>query len=164
MPEPPEFRRVLEVLLENSVEIVVIGGVAMALHGSAHLTRDIDFVYARDRSNLEALATSLAPFHPALRGAPAELPFRWDSRTLELGLNFTLSTDLGDLDLLGLAPGAPPYAELRERAEVMNVRGLSVPVASLDDLLSMKRAANRPKDRDHVRELEALRRLKFPEL
>lgn len=119
MPEPPEFRRIIEILLGNSVEVVVIGGVAMALHGSAHLTRDIDFVYARDKSNLEALVSSLAPFRPLLRGAPAELPFRWDSRTLELGLNFTLSTDLGDLDLLGLAPGAPPYAELRERAEVM---------------------------------------------
>ncbi len=135
----------------------------MALHGSAHLTRDIDFVYARHQSNMEALVKSLAPFRPILRGAPADLPFRWDRRTLELGLNFTLTTELGDLDLLGNAPGAPPYVELRERAEVMNVGGLAVPVASLEDLISMKRAANRPKDRDHVRELEALRKLKFPE-
>lgn len=123
MPEPPEFRRVLETLLENSVDFVVIGGVAMALHGSAHLTRDIDFVYARDKSNLEALATSLAPYRPVLRGAPAELPFRWDSRTLELGLNFTLSTELGDLDLLGNAPGAPPYAELRCGCQVPTSQG-----------------------------------------
>lgn len=135
----------------------------MALHGSAHLTRDIDFVYARDKSNLEALARSLAPYRPVLRGAPADLPFRWDSRTLELGLNFSLSTELGDLDLLGNAPGAPPYADLRGRAEVMNVGGLLLPVACLEDLLSMKLAANRPKDRDHIRELEALRKLKYPE-
>src|SRR5207249_8667496 len=57
-------------------------------------------------------SSDLTPYHPYLRGAPPGLPFRWDAQTLERGLNFTLTTDLGALDLLGEITGGGRYAEL----------------------------------------------------
>src|ERR1700735_3383787 len=96
----PEFRRVLELLTERGVRFVVVGGIAMVLQGSAHMTDDLDVSYSREPENLEAVAEAFSSQHPTLRGAPDDLPFRWDARTLKMGSNFTLSTDLGDIDLL----------------------------------------------------------------
>src|SRR5918992_1270731 len=101
----PDFRRLLIALVDQDVEFVIVGGIALILQGSARLTRDLDICYARDRTNLKALAAALAPFRPRLRGAPASLPFTFDWRTLESGLNFTLTSDAGDIDLLGEIAG-----------------------------------------------------------
>ena len=115
--------------------------------------------YARDAANLAALAEALAPFHPRLRGVPEDLPFRWDAWTLRGGTNFTLITDAGELDLLGYAAGAESFEALWERATETELFGVPVRVASLDDLIAMKRAAGRPKDQAHLLELESLRNL-----
>ena len=91
----------LKELHRLDVEFVIIGGMAAVAHGSAYLTLDLDLCYSRKTENLEKLAKTLAPFHPLLRGAPPDLPFRLDTATLRSGLNFTLTTDVGDLDILG---------------------------------------------------------------
>jgi len=160
LTEPqPDFRTILTALAEHNVRFVLIGGLAMIAHGSAYLTRDMDLCYARDPDNLAALAEALAPLRPRLRGAPADLPFRWDARTLRSGSNFTLTTDVGDLDLLGYAAGAESFEALWQRATETELFEIPVRVASLDDLIAMKRAAGRSKDLAHVMELERLRAL-----
>ncbi len=131
----------------------------MRLHGSAHLTDDLDMCYARDHRNLEAIAAAFSPYDPRLRGAPRELPFLWDARTLRNGQNFTLETSIGDVDMLGEAAGTDSFDGLWDRSVVLEVHGVNVRVASIDDLISMKRAANRPKDQNHVMELLALKKL-----
>lgn len=155
----PDFEHILALLLSRGVRFVLIGGVAMRLHGSSHITEDIDIVYSRTIENLEALASAFADQHPRLRGAPDDLPFRWDARTLKAGLNFTLSTDLGPVDTLGHAAGVQSYDELESRAIVLHVGDLRVPVACIDDLILMKTAAGRPKDLNHLLELKALKDL-----
>jgi predicted nucleotidyltransferase len=152
-----QFARLVQVLQEQEVRFLVIGGLAMNAHGSDHHTRDIDVYYARDRGNLDALARAVAPLHPRLRGAEEGLPFRWDARTLAAGLNFTLVTDLGAVDFLGEVPGAASFEELWKRSVETELFGATVRVVSLDDLISMKRATGRDRDRDHLRELERLR-------
>ena len=107
----------LRILNDAGVEFVIIGGVAMGLQGSAHLTRDIDFCYARTVKNMERLAAALAPYHPALRGAPPGLPFQFDAKTIASGLNFTLSTDLGDLDFLGEVSGLGSFPGVRAASD-----------------------------------------------
>jgi hypothetical protein len=141
------------------VRFIVIGGVAMRLQGSAHVTDDIDISYARDPDNLKLLADALAAYHPRLRGVPDDLPFLWDAQTLRQGQNFTLQTDIGDIDILGEVAGADAFEKLWERSTEMDLEGVPVRVASVDDLIAMKRAANRPKDQLHLMELEALRKL-----
>jgi len=97
----PNAGKVLPILNEGEVEYVVVGGVALVAHGSARATFDIDLCYKRSKANIEKLCRALQPFHPRLRGAPKDLPFRLDAKTIAAGLNFTLVTDLGDIDLLG---------------------------------------------------------------
>jgi hypothetical protein len=108
----PNFREILPTLVRNDVRFIVVGGGAALAHGSARLTHDVDVVYARDPENLQRLAKALQPYQPYLRGALHGLPFRWDERTLKAGLNFTLTTTLGDLDLLGEIPGGGDFEQL----------------------------------------------------
>jgi len=146
-------------LNEADVLYVVVGGVAMHLHGANNFTLDIDISYGRDKQNLSALASALAAHRPRLRGVPDDLPFVLDAQTFRNTLNLTLETDLGDFDLLGEPAGVTSFEALWQRAVVMDLDGLAVRVASLDDLIAMKRAAGRVKDQAHLLELEALRRL-----
>lgn len=161
MPEaPPDFQCLLKRLSAANVRFVLIGGLAMVAHGSSYVTRDVDLGYDRSPSNLKALASALAPFHPRLRDLPTELPFMWDERALQIGMNFTLVTDKGDVDLLGHTPGVFSFEELWDESIEMELYGERVQVASLDHLIAMKHAANRPKDQAHLLELEALRSLR----
>jgi hypothetical protein len=111
-----DLEKVLSALVPAGVRFIVIGGWAAALHGSARSMRDVDVVYDRSRANLQALVTALRPHAPYLRGAPPGLPFVFDERTVHMGLNFTLSTSLGSLDLLGEVAGGGNYAALLERS------------------------------------------------
>lgn len=96
-----EFEKVLRVLAGGKVEFILVGGLAGIVHGSARATYDVDLVYSRTDENIERLVTALASYAPYLRDAPPGLPFVWDAKTIRGGLNFTLSTGLGDLDLFG---------------------------------------------------------------
>lgn len=100
------IEKLLKALYDQELEFVIIGGAAAVLHGSAYVTGDLDICYSREKENLKRLATALAAFNPSLRGAPKDLPFQLDVDSLKSGLNFTLTTDLGDLDLLGEVTGA----------------------------------------------------------
>ncbi|WP_394822831.1 hypothetical protein [Pendulispora albinea] len=152
-----DLERLVRVFAAEGVRYVVIGGVALVLQGSARVTQDLDLCYARTRDNLDALARSLAPFHPRLRGAPPELPFLWDSQTLRSGLNFTLRTDVGDVDLLGEVAGVGSFDDVVALSSPMTLFGCHVHLLGLDGLERAKRAAGRPKD---LLDLEEIRTLK----
>jgi predicted nucleotidyltransferase len=151
---------ILKQLLDGKVEFVLIGGLAMTIHGSAYVTRDVDVCYRRTSENIAAVAAALTPVHPYLRGAPAGLPFAFDAKTIQAGLNFTLTTDLGDLDLLGEVSGIGNDQKVFALSEEKTIFGMKVRVLSLDGLIAAKRAAGRGKDRDHLLELEELKKMK----
>jgi hypothetical protein len=157
-----DFVRLLATLTDARVEFIVIGGFAATAHGSAHVTVDLDVVYGRTRENLDRLAAGLAELHPYLRGAPPGLPFRFDADTIARGLNFTLTTTAGDLDLLGEAAGGGTYDALLPRSEVREISGLGCRFVDLETLIHLKRAAGRPKDIERIAELEILRQEQRP--
>lgn len=159
MTAPASFDplRLLETLDRHRVRFVVVGGIAARLLGSPTVTRDLDICYARDPDNLKALAAVLGELHARLRGAEPGLPFRPDLRTLRAGDAFTLQTDAGDLDVLGSPAGTDGFADLARHAQRTDLGGVEVLVASVDDLIRMKRAAGRPKDLIEVEVLGALR-------
>src|SRR4051812_42141544 len=95
------FREIVQLFSSQRVDFIVVGGLAAIVHGSPRLTQDVDLVYARSADTLQRIVDALRPHEPYLRGAPPGLPFLWDARTLKSGLNFTLRTKLGDIDLLG---------------------------------------------------------------
>jgi hypothetical protein len=148
----------LAVLQRHGVRFVVIGGVAARLWGSPTMTNDVDICYDRDRANLERLAAALQELHARLRGVDDEVPFLLDAETLARGQNFTFTTDLGPLDILGLPAGVKDFNELAVNATSFDLGdGVIVSVCDLDDLIRMKRAAGRPKDRVELEILAAVR-------
>jgi hypothetical protein len=152
-----DFAALLSTLGKHGVDFIVIGGAAAIAHGSSRLTQDLDVVYGRDPANMERLVRALAELRPYLRGAPPGLPFTWDAATVTRGLNFTLVTTLGDIDLLGEIPGGGGFRELRDGAIRLNVFGTECLCLSLPQLLRAKIAAGRPKDLEAIAELEAIR-------
>jgi hypothetical protein len=149
--------RALRVLTNHRVRFILIGGFGSRLHGSPTVTNDLDVCYARDASNLESLATALTELRVRLRGAPEGVPFLLDARTLRRGDRFTFVTDAGNLDCLGTPAGVSGFDDLERTAVSMDLDGLTVKVASIDDLIRMKQAAGRPKDLIEVEVLGALR-------
>ena len=151
-----DFAALLKLLSKHEVEFIVVGGAAAIAHGSARLTQDLDIVYDRSTENLERLVAALKDEKPYLRGAPAGLPFLWDRLTLSRGLNFTLSTLPGDIDLLGEIPGGGTYQDLKAGAIELKVFETRCLCLSLKQLIRAKRAAGRPKDLEALAELEAI--------
>lgn len=152
-----EFHELIDSLVGQRVEFVIIGGVAMVLHGSSRSTQDLDICYCRSPENLERLAAALQAFAPTLRGAPSDLPFRLDARSLRSGLNFTLSSAVGDIDLLGEVPGVGSYEVVAADAVPMDIYGHRVQVMSLAALERAKRVAGRLKDLTDLDEIDKLR-------
>ena len=103
-----------------------------------------------------AWSRALAPHSPYLRGVPPGLPFRWDASTVRAGLNFTLTTKLGAIDLLGEIAGGGGYAALLPHADRVTIFGVSCLCLGLRKLIEVKRAAGRPRDLQAVAELAAL--------
>jgi hypothetical protein len=151
-----DFGALLTALASAGVEYIVIGGFAATTHGSARFTSDLDLVYRRTSANMKRLVQALAPHRPYLRGAPPGLPFTWDERTLNLGLNFTLETRLGFIDLFGEIVGGGGYEALLPASEIFTLFECEVRCLSLRRLIEVKRAAGRPKDFEAIAELELL--------
>lgn len=151
-----DFDALLTTLARHHVKFIVVGGAAAIAHGSARLTQDLDIVYARSPENLSALVAALADYRPYLRGAPPGLPFRWEIATLAHGLNFTLVTSLGAIDLLGEIPGGGTYDDLKGGAIELQIFGTHCLCLSLTQLIRAKRAAGRPRDLEVLAELEGM--------
>jgi len=161
VPKRPELdaEELLRRLTARGVDFVVIGGVAAVLWGSPRSTFDLDISFALDDGNLEALGSVLVELGAGLKGLDEEVPFVPDARTLRRVELLTLTTSIGEIDLLAHPPGGPGYDKLRKRAARVDLGDFHVLVASIDDLISMKRKAGRPKDIADIDELDAIRRL-----
>lgn len=151
-----DFRSLIELLDGSKVEFIIVGGVAAAAHGAARTTLDLDLVYRRTPENLQRLATAFSGLDPYPRGAPEGLPFRWDAQTLANGLNFTLRTRLGDVDLLGEITAGGGYETLLSHTVEMTLFDCRCRCIDLRELIRVKRAAGRPKDFEAIAELESL--------
>jgi hypothetical protein len=159
MSEHPalEAGEILAALRDANVQFVLIGGLASQVHGSTSLTVDVDVCFALDRANLERLAAVLADLTAVRRDMPPGLVAPLDVRALRAGDVFTLRTRYGDLDLLARPDPDLDFEVLSRHAIAADILGVRVQVASLDDLIAMKRAAGRPKDRVELEILGALR-------
>ena len=150
------IERQVQLLGRFDVEAVIVGGVAATLHGSEFPTTDLDVCYARSAENLQRLATALRSVNARLRNAPEGLPFILDAATLKRGLNFTFTTDIGSLDLLGEVRGLGYYGDVLPGSLIFELFGYPFPVVDLSKLIVAKRTAGRAKDMIVVAELEAI--------
>ena len=152
-----DLEKAITSLAANNVDYVIVGGVAITLHSSGYITRDLDFCYSRDKSNIQQLVRSLAPFDPKPRNWPEGLPFVFDEITIRSGTNFTFETLIGDLDLLGEVKGIGGYREALANSVEYEIYAYKVRAFTLDALITSKTAADRPKDHLVLPELFALK-------
>jgi predicted nucleotidyltransferase len=148
----------LRSLVDAEVDFVVVGGVAVIVQASPRFTKDLDICYSLEQENLDRLGDALVKLDARLRGIEEDLPFVPDGRTLRHAQMLTLTTSAGDIDLLAHPAGAPTYPALRRNATRIDLEGITVLVASVDDLIAMKRAAGRPQDLVDLESLEIARR------
>jgi predicted nucleotidyltransferase len=144
-------------LVAKKVRFVVVGGLAAAAHGSSRVTNDLDICYdADDRKNIDTLGTLLASWQAYPRGVEKGLPFIMDSRTLRGAPILTLTTTEGDIDVMDRIAGIGAYSEVRKHSERIEALGVRFRVLDLPSLIKAKRTAGRPRDFEHLPELEAL--------
>ena len=155
----PQFVEAIRRLHQAKIQFVLIGGVALQLHGGAHFTEDIDFSFSRSEENRERLADAMNQLHPRPLGWSPSNPFSVTASQLGAVRFLNLKTDIGDIDLLPLPSGIESFEGLWERATVMDLGDFAIHVASLDDMIAMKKAAGRPKDERHLMELYALKKI-----
>lgn len=151
-PMPPDLGKLLEPMVRHGVDFIVVGGMAGIANGSSYPSYDLDLAYSRRRGNVSRLVKALKEIGVRLRGAPPDVEFPLDVRTIENGANFTFITPYGDLDILGDIAGIKDFEALEKDAFEDTIGGLPVRIASLDKLIAMKRGANRPKDRNMLEE------------
>ena len=159
MREPEQLKEAVRRFHSVGINFVLIGGMAMIAHGANTLTQDVDLAYAVDPANLECIAAFLPTIHARVLGRPANDKFVIAPATLGRVRFLNLHTDIGEVDVMRDIPGVDSFAGLSQRAVAIDLGGFTVRVASLDDLISMKRAANRPKDQGHLYELLALKKI-----
>ncbi len=157
--EKTPFEQVVELFTSLGVRFIVIGGQAETLYGNARVTFDLDICYERTAENLARLADALKKLHPTLRGAPPDLPFRLDAESLAAGTNFTLRTSVGDLDLIGYVEPLGGFEAVNRNATTFRTGDVDVQVIGLDDLIRVKQYLGRPKDRESLMHLLAVKRL-----
>jgi len=151
-----DFAGLLKSLASAEVEFILIGGAAAIAHGSSRMTEDVDVVYRRSGENVVNLVQALAGKNPYLRGAPPGLPFSWDEETIQRGLNFTLTTDSGAIDLFAEIPGGGTYDDLLPHCVELSLFGVVCLCIDAPTLIRVKRAAGRPKDLEAIAEIESL--------
>lgn len=152
-----DFPSLIPALARAEVEFILVGGAAATVHGATRLTQDLDVVYRRSRENIVRLVEALSAFRPYLRGAPPGLPFRFDVEAVRNGSNFTWTTTVGDLDLLGEITAGGRYEDLLSHSQVVEVFGVRIMCLGLDKLIEVKRAMGRLKDLEAIAELELIR-------
>lgn len=152
----PDLLALADCLNRHGVRWVLIGGFAMALHGSTYASTDTDLAISRDESNLTAFcaAANELEAHP-LRAPKSKV----DPKLLRQPY-VNLDSVVGAIDLINMLPGIDGFEGMRSRCEQFVIDGIMIPCASLDDLIALKEASARPKDALHVAELHAIRRLK----
>jgi hypothetical protein len=155
-----EFRHteLLSRLVAARVDFVVVGGVAVIVHGSPRFTKDLDICYSTQRANLERLGALLVELGARLRGVDEDVPFVPDADALRRTQMLTMTTNHGELDLLAEPAGSGGYTALRQKATLIELDGIEVPIASIDDLIAMKTASGRPQDLVDLESLTAVRR------
>ena len=152
-----DFLKLLETLDSYNVDFVVVGGLAAVAHGSSQVTQDIDICINLNPKNMDRLEASLKELHPIHRIGNKQHPFTETGNTLYSLKNIYLTTDYGQLDCLGEIKGIGNYSQVLINSFKLPIDGKEYNFLTLDALIEAKKAINRPKDKESVIILEALR-------
>ena len=147
-------------LAQARVEFVIVGGYAGVVHGCTYVTQDIDVCCVFTPDNLLMLQDALSELHPVLRMTPGRVPLELTADNAASFSNLYLDTDLGRLDCLSTIMGLGDYTQVKRLSEMIEIEGLNLHVLRIEALITAKRAMNRPRDREAIHQLEAIREMR----
>jgi len=156
----PDLESLVLRLIEHKVEFVIVGGYAAMAHGVSLVTQDTDICCRFSPENLKRLEKALADLHPCHRLTPARLPLALTPEKRKTLKNLYLATDLGQLDCLGAITGIGTYDDVLAQSEELVLNNGRCRILSLDGLLQSKQAMDRPRDKEAVRQLQAIKERK----
>jgi len=146
-------------LVKHQVRFVLIGGFACIVHGGTLNTVDVDVCCDFSPENLLRLQDAIADLHPVHRMTPQRLPLSLTAENCNVLKSLYLDTDLGQLDCISAVQGLGDFRQVDERCETIEVEQIRLKVLNRDALIQSKKTMNRPRDREAVRELEAIKEL-----
>jgi hypothetical protein len=141
------------------VDFVIVGGYAGVVHGCTLVTQDVDICCDFSPTNLLALQAALADLHPVHRMTPGRLPLELTAENVGEFRNLYLDTDLGYLDCLSEIQGLGGYDTVASASQTIEIDAISLRVLTIDALIAAKEAMNRPRDREAIRQLRAIKEL-----
>lgn len=154
-----DYLNLIEKLARAGVDFVVVGGFAGVVHGCTYVTQDIDICCDFSPANLLALQRAISDLEPVHRTTPSRKRFELTEETCSQFKNLYLDTTAGQLDCLRFIDGVGDYSRAKQESELIDVEGKPLRVLSLDALIKTKRAMNRPRDKEAVCQLEAIKEL-----
>lgn len=153
-----DLNLLLKILLEHKLDFLIVGGFAAVVHGSSHVTKDLDITMLMNQENINKLRLALKPFEPRHRMNPAHKPsFLDEPKNISDLQNIYIETTAGILDVVTLSSHLGSFEELKSRAATVSLFGYDCHVLSLDDLIRVKETMSRPKDLIVLEELKALK-------
>jgi hypothetical protein len=155
---PAQLRDLIERLVSAEVRFVAVGGLAVGAWGYVRATKDLDLVPDPEPDNLKRLAALLQDLDGKVEVADGLLTGDAIRTFLRSGDRTLVVTSLGRVDVIQGHPQIPRYEELEAAATTVEINDWPVRICSLDHLLGMKRASQRPRDRDDLEALEAVRK------
>jgi hypothetical protein len=153
-----DLNQLLKILLNHKLDFLIIGGFAAVVHGSSHVTKDLDITMLITPENVEKLRQALKELDPRHRMNPSHRPsFLEQPKNLDGLQNIYLETTAGILDVVTLDKDIGTFGDLKKRALTVNLFGFDCLVLSLDDLIRIKEKMSRPKDLIVLDELRAIK-------
>jgi len=155
-----DFIELLERLVKAGVDFVIVGGFAGTVYGCTLVTQDVDICLDFSPVNLLALQKGIADLHPVHRKTPSRKKLELAGKNCSSFKNLYLDTDIGRLDCLGAIEGIGDYQKVKDKSVTIETDGVRLQVLNLDALIESKKAMNRPRDRQAIAELEAIKKLR----
>lgn len=155
-----DFIDLLERLAEAGVDFVIVGGFAGIVHGCTYVTQDVDICCDFSPANLLVLQKAVSNLHAVHRMTPGRKRLDLTKESCKQFKNLYLDTDIGQLDCVSFIDGLGDYQKVRRTSELVKVRDTKLRVLSLDALIKAKKAMNRPRDKEALLQLKAIKKLK----
>jgi predicted nucleotidyltransferase len=153
----PAIERLADALNRHHVKWVLVGGMAVMFHGATYLTSDCDLAYEKSLENLERLSAALHDLGARPVRASDDGDFDLDLSIL-LAPFMHLKTEAGPVDLISRLPNIESCAELYARSLAIEVDGVEIRIAALEDLIRLNTGTNRERDQLHLAMLKAIQK------
>ena len=154
------FFNLLELLVKAGVDFIIVGGFAGVVYGCTYITQDIDICCDFSVDNLLLLQKALSNVHPVHRMTGNRQQLELTKENCSQYKNLYLDTDIGQLDCLSFIDGLGDYQKVKQASELIRVEDMQLRVLNLDALIKAKKAMNRPRDKEAILQLEAIKKLK----